>query len=85
MAEDRAAEIQRFIVDTLCGGTPPVAVDADTDLVAAGVLDSMALVQVVGFLEERYRVRVSDADLEPKNFTTIAAIAAYVARNKSIH
>lgn len=74
-----AGELLRFIADVLCGGTPPAPLEPATDLIAAGILDSMALVQVVGFIEERFGLRVGDSDLTPEHFSTVAAMAAYLA------
>jgi len=73
-----AAELTRFIADDLCAGAPPVELEPETDLIAAGVLDSMSLVRLVTFIEDRYGLRVADTDLSPDNFGTIAALAGYV-------
>ena len=52
----------------------------DTDLVETGLLDSLALIELLAQLEETFGVSVSTDDLELENFRSIASIAGFVAR-----
>jgi acyl carrier protein len=52
----------------------------DTDLVETGLLDSLALIELLAQLEETFGVSVSTDDLEVENFRSIASIAGFVAR-----
>jgi acyl carrier protein len=77
-----ATEIERFVLDELMAGSAVESVDHDEDLLGSGVVDSHGLMQLVGFLRERYGVAVSDEALTPENFHTIAAIEAFVERER---
>jgi len=59
------------------GGGP---VTRETALLDAGVLDSINLVRLVQFLEERFAIKIPDGDLGPDLFESPASVAAYVAR-----
>lgn len=48
----------------------------------AGLLDSFSLVEFVSLLETEYGLRVSDAELKPSNFDTIAKIETFVSKTK---
>lgn len=52
----------------------------DADLVETGLLDSLALIELLAQLEETFGVSVSTDDLELENFRSIASIAGFVAR-----
>jgi acyl carrier protein len=52
----------------------------DTDLVETGLLDSLALVELLAQLEETFGLLVSTDDLELENFRSIASIAGFVGR-----
>jgi len=52
----------------------------DASLLAGGFLGADGLTQVIAFVEESYLVDVSDADVRPENFDSIAKIAVYVDR-----
>jgi acyl carrier protein len=50
----------------------------ESSLLEAGILDSLSLLQLVVFLEGRFKITVGEADLLPENFDTINAICAYL-------
>jgi acyl carrier protein len=59
------------------GGGP---VTLDTPLLDAGVLDSINLVRLVQFIEERYGISIPDGDMGAELFESPATVSAYVAR-----
>jgi acyl carrier protein len=80
------SNIEQPILDYISGvvaesGGP--AVTRDTPLLEAGVLDSINLVRLVQFLEERFSLKIPDADLGPELFESPAAVAAYVEKHST--
>jgi len=57
---------------------------AETDLVATGVLDSLALIELLLRLEQSFGVQISVDDLELDNFRSIDSIARFVERHGAI-
>jgi methoxymalonate biosynthesis acyl carrier protein len=51
---------------------------ADTDLFDAGLIDSLAFVELLVHLEREFGVTTSVDDLRVDNFDSVAHIAAYV-------
>jgi acyl carrier protein len=49
-----------------------------TSLLETGVLDSLSLLRLVVFIQERFDIVVDDVDLVPENFDTVDAICAYL-------
>ena len=50
----------------------------DTSLLESGILDSLALLSLLVFLEGEFGISVDDFEVIPENFNTIDAICAYV-------
>jgi acyl carrier protein len=50
----------------------------DTSLLEGGILDSLSLLRLVVFLEERFKITVGEADLLPENFETVNSICSYL-------
>lgn len=50
----------------------------DTPLLDSGILDSLSLLRLVVFLEERLGITLDDADLLPENFASVDAVCAYL-------
>lgn len=57
-----------------------VTVSSDTRLLETGLLDSINLVGLLQFLEERFSLSVPDSDIGADLFTSPASLAAYVER-----
>jgi acyl carrier protein len=55
----------------------------DTDLLATGLLDSMALVQLVGALEREFAVEIPMNEVGAESFRSAASIASLVANAKT--
>lgn len=75
----QTGELEAFIVRELLQGSDVTSLDADTDLLGSGIVDSHGIVEIVAFLEERYGIAIGDDDLTPERFATIASIEAFVA------
>lgn len=61
-----------------------VVVTAETGLLETGLLDSINLVGLLQFLEERFSLSVPDSDIGAELFSSPAALAAYVERRLGI-
>ena len=52
------------------------------NLFKTGILDSFALVDFVGLLEEHCNIKIPDSDVNPAHFQTIKDIESYVQRKR---
>jgi acyl carrier protein len=55
-----------------------VVVSAEESLFDSGILDSFSLVDVVAGVEQEFRIKVPDSDLNPRKFSSISKIEAYL-------
>lgn len=56
----------------------------ESDLIGTGLLDSLALVELLAQLEETFGVSISADDLELDNFRSIASIARFVTHQVEV-
>jgi acyl carrier protein len=49
-----------------------------TSLLETGVLDSLSLLRLVVFVQERFGITVDDVDLVPEHFDSVDAICTYL-------
>jgi acyl carrier protein len=75
-----SADIEQFILSELTQGRGITNIDPQENLLSKGIVDSHGVMELVGFLEERYGITVGDEDLSPENFENVASIEAYVQR-----
>ena len=71
-------EVGDFIESELLPGKGTGALAPDDDLLAKGLVDSHGVMELVGFIEERYGITVRDEDLTPENFQSLTSIEQYV-------
>ena len=55
----------------------------DDSLLRKGVIDSLGVMEVLGFVEETFGLHVEVSDITEENFGTLNAIARYVAGRAS--
>lgn len=80
------SDVQTAILDhirSVAAGSD-VAVTPDTLLLETGLLDSINLVGLLQFLEERFSLSVPDSDIGADLFSSPATLAAYVERRLGI-
>ena len=68
--------IRHFIVDELDDDDTPISMK--THLFETGLVDSMNLVRLLAFLEEKFAVQIPVSTVNDQNFATIAAIGGLV-------
>jgi len=82
MATERVIDmsaVKKFIADELLYGDEQ-GFGYDTNLIDAGVIDSMSLLRLIAFLEERFQIQVPDEAVIPDNFRSLSAIEGFLTR-----
>jgi acyl carrier protein len=75
-------EVEQFIVKDIAAGRGIDSIEHDSDMLAGGVIDSLGINELIGFLERAYGIRVADDDIDAENFRSIENIAAFVERKR---
>lgn len=61
---------------------PSFAIDQDTDLLLTGLVDSLGVVQIVGWIEDTVGIEVDPTDVILENFQTVRQMLAYIDRKR---
>jgi acyl carrier protein len=67
--------VQRVIVEALNIDPPPI----DSDLIEGGLLDSLALVELLFALEREFGVTIALEELDIDTFRSVGSIASFVS------
>lgn len=54
----------------------------DLSLLDSGIVDSLGILDLVGFIEEQFGIEAQDEDLVPENFDSIAALTRFVKERR---
>jgi acyl carrier protein len=76
--ENIKEEVRQFVLSEFLPGESPSNLKDDTPLRTSGILDSMATLRLVGFVEERYGIEVEAHEASVENFESLDTIAGFV-------
>ena len=77
---DLKREIRTFLAENFILDPQAGSLQGDASLTLTGVLDSMGVLELILFLEERFGFKVPDEDTLPENLDTVDRIVAYTHR-----
>ncbi|WP_421580151.1 acyl carrier protein [Shinella sp. M31] len=83
MSDATRTTIRAFIVENFLFGDDSQPLAADLSLIDNDLIDSTGILELVGFLEERFAISIADADIVPANLDTIDRIAGFIARKQA--
>lgn len=72
------AAVKDYILREFLPGERPEALEESTPLITGGILDSIATVRLVLFLEETFGVQFDPHEMSPDHLDSIAAISETV-------
>ena len=72
------AIIIRYIQENLLGGKGEIELSPEDDLLGNGLLDSMGVMRLVGFVEDTFQIKIPPEDIVIEHFMDVNAITNYV-------
>ncbi|MEM9142878.1 MAG: acyl carrier protein [Bacteroidota bacterium] len=70
-----------YITDELTHETLDDTLETTDDLLGSGILDSLGMMKLILFIEERFQVKVPPEDMIIENFMTVGHITEYLQKN----
>ena len=77
---DVRSDIRGFIQDNFMMGRDPQELTDSSSLLELGIIDSTGVLELVGFVEEKFNLQVEDEDLVPENLDSIDNLVGYIQR-----
>lgn len=77
-------EVTAHIVAEYLPGTPAEELDPSYDLLENGVITSLDLLRLIGWLSDRYDIPFADLEISPDDFRSVAVIDQLVSRFRPV-
>lgn len=77
-------ELRQYILKNFLPGEKPSNLHDDTPLRTSGIVDSMGMLQMVSFVEERFGIEVEAYEASVENFDRIEDIAAFIKSKQPV-
>lgn len=78
MTDAIKADIKNFIMNEFLPGENPDELTDGTPLITGGILDSIATLKLVMYVEEKYHVSFAPHEVDKENLDTLDLIAAFL-------
>jgi acyl carrier protein len=76
--DDVRNDVREFILREFLPGEEPANLKDDTPLITGGILDSIATLKLVAFLEERYKIELQAHETDVDHLNTLTDISRLV-------
>jgi acyl carrier protein len=78
MQEKVIETVKDFVMEAFLPGEDPNELQADTPLITGGILDSIATIKLVAFIEERFGIEVQAHETDVEHLNTLNDVAQLV-------
>jgi acyl carrier protein len=76
-------QVKEFILRTFLPGEDPTLLTETTPLIQGGILDSLATLELVAFLEKQFGIELEAHEMDQGHLGTLAAIGRLVESKRS--
>ena len=72
------ADVRQFVEDNFLFGRKGAELKGDESMLEQGLIDSTGVLELVSFIEDKFKVSVADDDLVPDNLDSINRLIAFI-------
>ncbi|MHB0952483.1 MAG: acyl carrier protein [Allorhizobium sp.] len=83
MSDLTRTEIRNFIVENFLFGDDSRPLPDEMSLIDNDLVDSTGILELVGFLEEHFELKIADSDIVPANLDSIEKIVVFVRQKRA--
>ena len=76
-------QIRAYVAENLLFSDNGIGLSDDESFLDAGIVDSMGVLELVTFVEERFSIEVPDEEIVPDNFDSVDKLAAFINRRQA--
>lgn len=80
---DIETQIRHYISKNLLYSDNGFNYSDDVSFLEEGIVDSIGVLELVSFVEEKFEISVRDQDVTPDNFDSINRLADFIRRNSN--
>ena len=83
MTQDIQSAVKEFILQEFLPGEDPAELTENTPLITGGILDSIATIKLVLFMEQQFGIKVEAHETDPEYLDTISSITQLIRSKQS--
>ena len=75
-------ELRQFVVDNFLFGEGEEQLSNEDSFLEKGLIDSMGILNLVNYVQEKFAVTVADEELIPENWDSVRRVAEFVENKR---
>ncbi len=79
------AQIRDYLVENVLFSDGSFEYDDDASFLEEGIIDSVAIMDVVMFVEQTFSIEIEDHEIVPDHFDSVNKLAAYIRTKQNSH
>jgi acyl carrier protein len=80
--ENIESQVASYIAENILFSRNGYPYPSDASFLENGIIDSMNVLELVMFVEEKFKVKVDDSEIVPDNFDSVSKLASYITAKK---
>jgi len=76
-------QVKNYILENFLFTDDQAALDVDESFLAKGIIDSTGMMEVIYFLEDKFSIKIDDAEMIPENLDSVSSIVSFIGRKKN--
>lgn len=76
--------IRHYILENFLFTDDESALGDGESFLAAGIVDSTGVLEIISFIEETFGIKVNDDEMLPENLDSLNSLAAFVRRKQAV-
>jgi len=72
--------IRQYILENFMYSDNAAELSDGLSLIDSGIMDSTGVLELVGFIEETFEIKIEDTELVPENFDSVQRITDFIQR-----
>jgi len=77
-------EIHEHILNECLKGRVPEGFDDDCQLIDEGILDSLAIMKLIAWLEKHFSIEFGDDEIVPEHFNSVNALVGFIKQKRAV-
>jgi acyl carrier protein len=77
---DIEAQVRKYILQNFMYTDDESRLTREASLIDSGIVDSTGALELVSFIEEAFNVHITDDELVPDNFDSLAKLTTFIQR-----
>jgi acyl carrier protein len=76
-------KIRNYIAENLLFSQNGYGFPDEASFLEEGIVDSMGVMELVAFIEEKFEITVEDHEITPENFDSVERLDAYIQKKQA--